>query len=99
MGSAFPHQTSSNNRPSMTIFENITFSIIPSSRFWIPIPRLLPSITQLDTTIFLMASTFSLPSLIEQEVDLSMQLETVTFSVGPNSWYSLLVLKQIQSSA
>ena len=37
--------------------------------------------------------------VMEQEVDFRMQLLTVIFSVGPISAYSLLVFRQMQSSA
>ena len=62
-------------------------------------PRLVPVMMQLSTRIFSKSATPSVPILIAALVEVSVQLEMMTFLVGPYSLLPAVVLRQMQSSA
>ena len=98
MGSDFPHHTSENSLQSTIMLENITSSTVPSSRFWMPIPRFDSVIMQLSKSTRAMRSIFSEPILTAHEREVMMQLVTTTSSHGPYSSNSLRFLRHMQSS-
>ena len=61
-------------------------------------PRCEPLMTQLSNTMLRKSSQLSVPILIAAEVEISVQLLTVTFSTGPKSAKAGLFFRQIQSS-
>ena len=99
IGSAQPHQHSAKRRVSIMMLEKLTFRTQPPSRIWMDRPRLVPVMMQLSTRIFSKSATPSVPILIAALVEVSVQLEMMTFLVGPYSLLPAVVLRQMQSSA
>ena len=81
------------------MLEKLTFRTQPPSRIWMDRPRFVPVMMQLSTRIFSKSATPSVPILMAALVEVRVQLEIMTFLVGPYSSLPAVVLRQMQSSA